>query len=122
MEAITILSWAGEALVQSGTVAGATRLWNLLRDRFRGNPAIEATLTEIEAEPTPERLQQVAPALQAEMSRDRAFVEALVQAVEELQQEIAATKSSDSIAIDARSYDSSTQKVVGKIEGDVISF
>ena len=90
MEALVVLEWAGEAIVQLGAVKALQGAWGIIRNRLRGDEAIAATLAEIEREPTPERLQQVAPFLQAEMTRDRAFAEALVQAVEALQQELPA--------------------------------
>ena len=128
MPEIEILKLALEAVVQTGvgkfTEAGLAKgkqLWEKIRQRLQKEETAIAALEEAKQQQSETILeQQVAPFLQVEMLRDRAFAQEVQTLATEVKQSIA--HSEDQIQMNANAYDQSTVKQVGKIDADTVNF
>lgn len=95
LTALAILAVAFNASIE--TVAGkltnagiekAKQLWQKVRDKLKGEPAVVAALTEVEQNHSQEHLAQVAPFLEVEMIKDPPFAQEIRQLAQEIHQEL----------------------------------
>jgi hypothetical protein len=66
----------------------AKQLWQKVRDKLQGEPAVVAALTEVEQNHSQEHLAQVAPFLEVEMIKDPPFAQEIRQLAQEIHQEL----------------------------------
>ncbi len=75
----------GVGKLTEGAIAKGKELWQKIKQRFQGEPAIEAALLEVETNQSKEvLLQQVVPFLQVEMLKDKQFAQEIQQLAQQI--------------------------------------
>ncbi len=129
LTAAAIAKLAFDAAIQTGAgklteagIAKGKQLWQKIRGKLKGEPAVEAALIEVEKNKSPEILeQQVVPFLQVAMLKDSQFAQEIQNIAQQINQEIE-VGSQDKISINATAHDQSTVKQVGTIKADKVEF
>jgi hypothetical protein len=105
-----------------GAVSQGMQLWDKIKQKFKGEPTVEAALVEAEKTKSEDIIQQqVVPFLQVEMLKDPQFAREIQTVAQQIKQTIDAGDR-DNISITATAYDNSSVKQVGKIEADNVNF
>ena len=128
LTAAAIAKLAFDAAIQTGAgklteagIAKGKQLWQKIRGKLKGEPAVEAALIEVENNKSQEILeQQVVPFLQVAMLKDPQFAQEIQNIAQQINQEIRAASQDIIEQKDFETHDSSA--VVGKAEAQTQTF
>ena len=129
LTAAAIAKLAFDAVIQTGAgklteaaLEKGKQLWQKIRGKVKEEGVTEAVLVEVEKNKSSKILEEkVVPFLQVAMLKDPQFAQEIQNIAQQFNQEIQ-EGSKDNIQVTAISHDQSTQKVVGKIDADRVSF
>ncbi len=118
--ALAALVGTGVGEMTKGALAKSRELWGTIRQRLGAKPEAASTIAAIEANPSPATVTQVVPLLQAEMSSDPAFAQALQGLARQVRNELNASQTT--IHMQGESHDESTFKQIGTINAENVNF
>ncbi|MGB5634406.1 MAG: hypothetical protein WBM86_16715 [Waterburya sp.] len=113
---------AGAGKLTEAALEKGKQLWQKIRGKVKEEGVTEAVLVEVEKNKSSKILEEkIVPFLQVAMLKDPQFAQEIQNIAQQFNQEIQ-EGSKDNIQVTATSHDQSTQKVVGKIDADRVSF
>ncbi|MDJ0719775.1 MAG: hypothetical protein QNJ54_37065 [Prochloraceae cyanobacterium] len=126
LTAAEIAKLAFNGVIQAGagalSVVSAKKLWQKIRSKFQGNRIAIEALNDAESQRSPEILEEkVVPLLEEAMGKEPQFAQEIQMIAVQINHEIEAN-TADEIQMNAKAYNQSTVKQVGKIQADNVSF